>query len=183
MRVVWYTAMSMDGRIADATGSLDFLTTIEPRDDALAPFPAFLRTIDAVVVGATTLRWLLDGGHGWPHGDLATWLVSHDATLLERVGPTAAPLRRFEGDLATLFAEIEAGGHERVWLCGGGIVAGQALAAGRIDEVIVTVAPAVLGQGPSLFDAPSLPPCRFALADVAPVAGNAVRLHWLAIRS
>lgn len=182
MHVVWYTAMSMDGRVADGANSLDFLDTIQGGEDPLEEFPQFLSTIDAVVIGATTLRWLLDGGHGWPHGDLPTWLLSHDASLLDRVGPTEQPIRRFEGDAATLFAEIESQGHQRVWLCGGGVVAGQALAADRIDEVIVTVAPTALGDGPALFEAPGLPRRRFDLVEARRMAGNAARLRWLAIR-
>lgn len=182
MHVIWYTAMSMDGRVADDKGSLDFLNTIDGQDEALAEFPQFLSTIDAVVVGATTLRWLLDGGHGWPHDDLPTWLLSHDVTLLDRVGPTEQPVRRFEGDIAALFAHIESQGHERVWLCGGGDVAGQALAAGRIDEVIVTIAPAAVGNGPALFEASGLPVKRFQLMEAALIAGNAVRVRWVAVR-
>jgi dihydrofolate reductase len=43
------------------------------------------------------------------------------------------------GDVAPLFEWIERAGHERVWLAGGGDLAGQALAVGRVDEVIVTI--------------------------------------------
>ena len=47
MNVIWYTAMSMDGRIADGRESLDFLETIGRREAAEAEFPIFLATIDA----------------------------------------------------------------------------------------------------------------------------------------
>jgi riboflavin biosynthesis pyrimidine reductase len=179
MHVVWYTAMSMDGRIADAANSLEFLKTIRSGEEGGGDdFATFLASIDAVVVGATTLRWLIDGGHGWPHDDLPTWLVSHDEDLVDRVGPTRRPFQRFAGDVGELFATIEAQGYKRVWLCGGGAVAGQTLAAGRIDEVVVTIAPTALGAGPNLFDAAALPQRLFTLADVGR-AGSAVRLRWL----
>jgi riboflavin biosynthesis pyrimidine reductase len=179
MHVVWYTAMSMDGRIADAANSLEFLNTIRSGEEGGGDdFATFLASIDAVVVGATTLRWLIDGGHGWPHDDLPTWLVSHDEDLVDRVGPTRRPFQRFAGDVGELFATIEAQGYKRVWLCGGGAVAGQTLAAGRIDEVVVTIAPTALGAGPNLFDAAALPQRLFTLADVGR-AGSAVRLRWL----
>jgi len=109
-------------------------------------------------------------------------LHSHAATLLDRVGPNTQPRRRFEGDVAALFADIESRGHERVWLCGGGVVAGEALAIGRIDEVIVTVAPTAVGAGRALFQAPRLPHRRFELMEVTRIAGNAARLRWLAVR-
>jgi riboflavin biosynthesis pyrimidine reductase len=177
MYVVWFTAMSMDGRIAGPGSSLDFLESIQ--DDQAGPeeFAAFLATFDAVVIGGSTMRWLLDNGHGWPHRDLPTWLVSHDASLLEGIGVTDAPVTRVEGDLAPVFEAMEAQGHQRVWLAGGGDVAGQALVLDRVDEVLVTVAPTVLGRGPSLFDG-DLPERQFRVEE-ARVAGNAVRVRWL----
>jgi riboflavin biosynthesis pyrimidine reductase len=121
MEVVWYTAMSMDGRIADAEDDLSFLEAIGDRDDQGGDeFAAFLDGVDAVVVGAATMRWLLRSGHGWPHDDLPTWLVSHDQGLLERIGKTRSPVRLVDGDLAQMFADIEEAGHRRVWLSGGG---------------------------------------------------------------
>lgn len=182
MYVIWYTAMSMDGRIADDHESLAFLETIGPSGGDGGDgdeFTAFLATIDAVIVGASTLRWLLRGGHGWPHADLPTWLVSHDATLVAAVGHGPAPLRRIEGSLYKAFAEIEAAGHERIWLCGGGSVAGQALALDRIDEVVVTIAPTALGAGPALFDAAAMPRRSFHLAECRALGGDAARLRWL----
>ena len=82
------------------------------------------------------------------------------------------------GDVAPLFESIERAGHERVWLAGGGDLAGEALAVGRVDEVIVTIAPAVLGAGPELFDAAELPPHRFSLAEARAFGGTAARLRW-----
>jgi len=170
--------MSMDGRIADAANGLGFLDTIGEGHVSPAPFDDFIATVDAVVVGATTLRWLLDGGHGWPHDDLPTWLVSHDPTLGERVGATRAPLSRVEGDLSAAFAAIEAAGHAHVWLAGGGAVAAQALALDRVDDVIVTIAPTVVGAGAALFDATDLPERRFRVLAAGHTGGDTVDVHW-----
>ena len=179
MRVIWYTAMSMDGRIADAEHSLDFLGLIgEREDDWREEFREFIGSIDAVLLGAGTLRWLLANGHGWPHGDLPTWLVSHDQGLIVQIGDTEQPVRRVEGEVGAVLAEIEASGAGNVWLCGGGDLAAQALAADGVDEVIVTVAPTVLGAGPALFDGERLPVRRFRLAECHAAGGDAARLRW-----
>ena len=191
MRVIWFTAMSMDGRIATADDSLDFLDVIgsggsadvaEPAaTDApdSADFEAMLKSVDAVIVGASTLRWLLRGGHGWPHGDLPTWLITHDPGLAAAVGTTAQPLRVVSGSLETAFEEITAAGHQRVWLAGGGSVAGQVLALDRVDEVVVTVAPTAVGAGPALFDAAALPVRRFRLVECRALPGDAALLRWV----
>jgi riboflavin biosynthesis pyrimidine reductase len=169
VEIAWYTAMSMDGRIASAGHSLAFLDTLA--GSGLNDFEEFMRDVDGVLVGAGTLRWLVAGGHGWPHADLPTWLVSHDAALAESLS-----LRRVEGDLGPALAEIEAAGLQRVWLAGGGDVAAQVLALDRLDEVIVSIAPTVLGDGPSLFDG-AVPATRFELVECRS-AGDGVRLRW-----
>src|SRR5215470_9361485 len=106
--------MSMDGRIASSGDSLEFLSTIGPGDPADVDdpwaFERFLSRVDAVVLGASTLRWLLGATHGWPHGDLPTWLISHDATLVDQVGAVDAPFIRREGDVGPVFDEVERAG-------------------------------------------------------------------------
>lgn len=178
MRLIWYTAMSMDGRIAGAGDDMDFLSTIDSAGEPDDEFSAFIAGIDAVLIGGSTLRWLVDGGHGWPHGDLPTWLVSRDTQLRTRVGDVERPIHQRSGDLAPILDEIAADGHERVWLCGGGVIAGQALALDRVDEVVVTIAPTALGAGPSLFDAPDLPLHAFELTEVRRYGPQSARLVW-----
>jgi dihydrofolate reductase len=109
--------------------------------------------------------------------------VSHDAELATQVGQTAALFRRVEGELKAAIGAIRAAGHKRVWLCGGGNVAGQLLALDCIDEVIVTVAPVALGQGPALFDAPALTERRFGLIACHALNDRTARLHWVRTRS
>ncbi len=178
MEIVWYTAMSMDGRIATAGESLDFLDTIAEGEAAHGGFESFYASVDAIVVGAGTLRWLVRGGHGWPHGEKPTWVVTHDAALVAGLGETAAPLRRAEGDLRAVVDAIEASGARRVWLAGGGSVAGQLLALDRVDEVLVTIAPVALGAGPPLFGERALDLRVFEVAESRVIGGNAVSIRW-----
>lgn len=179
MKIIWRTAMSMDGRVAAAGHDLGFLETIDMGGEGDGGFSAFLESIDAIILGASTLRWLVRQGHGWPHGDIPTWLVSHDATLEQSVGATAAPFRRITGDLAPMLAEMEVAGHQSVWLCGGGDVAGQLLAMDRIDEVDVTIAPLAVGGGHSLFGDDPLALRLFEVAEPPRLAGNAVVVRWV----
>ncbi len=181
MHVIWYTAMSMDGRIATADHDLGFLDTVDTGGVGEQEFPALIESLDAVLVGASTLRWLVGGGHGWPHDDIPTWLISHDESLAEAVRPTRAPLRRVAGDVAVALDEIEAAGFDKVWLAGGGDLAAQVLALDRLDEVILTVAPTAVGRGPALFDGPVGDGTVFELAEARPI-GNAARLRWVRTR-
>lgn len=177
MKIIWRTAMSMDGRVAASGHDLSFLDSIDMGGDA-GDFPAFLASIDAIILGAGTLRWLLREGHGWPHKDIPTWLVSRDSALRAAIGPTQAAFRRFAGDLAPMIAEMEAGGHRRVWLAGGGDVAGQLLAIDRIDEVEATIAPLPVGGGYSLFGDRPLAARPFQVVQPPRLVGNAVIVTW-----
>jgi riboflavin biosynthesis pyrimidine reductase len=176
MEVVWYTAMSMDGRIASADHSLEFLDVIS--GPGANDFDEFIAGVDGVLLGAQTLRWLMRHGHGWPHDDLPTWLVSHDEALAESVRPTRAPFVRFAGDLMGAIEKMEQSGRRRVWLAGGGSVAAQVLELDRLDEVIATVAPTVLGSGPALFDGSGLSRRTFDLVECRSI-GSWARLRWV----
>jgi riboflavin biosynthesis pyrimidine reductase len=87
------------------------------------------------------------------------------------------------GDLAPLLDEIEASGAGRVWLSGGGNLAGQLLALDRIDEVQVTIAPVPLGAGPSVLGEQPLASRAFEVAECRVVAGNAVWIRWVRSRA
>lgn len=168
----------MDGRIASADHSLSFLETIGPRLDHKSEFSEFIAEIDAVILGASTLRWLMAGGHGWPHDDLETWLVTHDKVLVQKVGDTREPLHHVSGSLQGMVNEIRSVGHKNVWLCGGGNLAGQLLGLDAIDDVKVTIAPTVLGSGPALFDFDKLKHRRFKVVEACDGGGDTVRVHW-----
>ena len=181
MHVVWYTAMSIDGRIAGPGDDLSFLDTVQA-DGEERDFDDFIAGIDALVVGGGTLRWLHSQGHDLPHRGVPIWLVSHDDGLAARAAsadPEGTSVARVEGDLAAILDGIGVAGHERVWIGGGGDIAGQALAADRVDEVILTIAPTVLGAGPAVFDHASLPRRRFVLAECREYGRGSVRLRWL----
>jgi len=181
MHVVWYTAMSIDGRIAGPGDDLSFLDAVDGAGEE-RDFDDFIAGIDAIVVGSGTLRWLHGQGHDVPHRGLPIWLLSHDEELAARAAradPAGTPVTRAEGDVAAVLDGIAAAGHECVWIGGGGNVAGQVLAAGRLDEIILTVAPSVLGAGPAAFEHPSLAAGRFELAECREYGRGSVRLRWL----
>jgi riboflavin biosynthesis pyrimidine reductase len=185
VHVVWYTALSIDGRIAGPGDDMAFLDTVDGSGEG-RDFDDFIAGIDALVLGSGTLRWLHAQGHDLPHRGLPIWLVSHDRELAARAAaadPFGTHVTWVEGDVASILDEIGAAGHERVWICGGGDIAGQALAADRVDEVILTIAPTVLGAGPAVFDHPALELRRFELAECREYGRGSVRLRWRRYRS
>jgi riboflavin biosynthesis pyrimidine reductase len=185
MHVIWYTAMSMDGRIAGPDDDLSFLSHIKgDEEDAGSEFASFMSSIDGVIIGGSTMRWLLAHGESLPASGKPVWLVTRSSSLAAQVSALATdetPVHVVSGPLDPVVTAIADSGCSRLWVCGGGDVAGQLLAIDRIDEVVLTVAPVALGSGPALFDGGSLPDHEFTLQECRPY-GNSARLVWVRSR-
>jgi dihydrofolate reductase len=82
-----------------------------------------------------------------------------------------------EGGPAEVLAEIDAAGLGRVWLVGGGTLAGSFRMHQLIDECLITVIPIVLGSGVPLFTDDG-PVSRLSLVSTRTFAGGAVGLHY-----
>ena len=159
MRVVYYLAASLDGRIAGPAHDLSFLGTLSGKQGDYG-YAEFIESVDGLVVGASSWDFMKD--YPWSYGDRPMWVVTHRADPPQVEG---ADMRVFSGDVAALVDELESAGLERVWVIGGGNVVGQFLAVDRLDEVIMTLAPTFLGRGPALADG-DFPLRRFRLVEL-----------------
>ena len=74
-RVIYNTATTLDGYIADDVDSLSWLFVVPGADAAESDFSGFMDTIGALVMGSTTYEWLLRHEdmvahpEKWPYGD------------------------------------------------------------------------------------------------------------------
>jgi len=144
--IVYFAAMSLDGRIAGPDHDLTFLQTLKGAEN---DYEVFYADVDSLIMGAGTWEFMVRHG-SWPYGGKPTWIVTHAEELAPLAG--ADPIERFSGDLVQLVRLIEERGLKRTWLGGGGDLAGQLLAADLLDELILTVAPTFVGRGPALAD-------------------------------
>ncbi|TIC85938.1 dihydrofolate reductase [Nocardioides sp. GY 10113] len=153
-RVVFYTATTLDGFLADPDDSLDWLMRQEQDHQGALNYEEFIAGIGALVMGSTTYEWVRDNlersGEAWPY-ELPTWVMSsRDLPAVE-----GADLRFARGDVRAVHAAmLEAVGGpagKDLWVVGGGDLAGQFADAGLLDEVVVYVAPVVLGAGRPLL--------------------------------
>jgi diaminohydroxyphosphoribosylaminopyrimidine deaminase/5-amino-6-(5-phosphoribosylamino)uracil reductase len=186
-QVVWKVAATLDGRVAAADGTSRWITGPQAR----AEVHRLRATCDAVLVGSGTavtddpqltvrdaegrpaerqpLRVVLDRRGRLP----ATARVLDDAapTLVSRA---ATP--------AVLLAELFERDVRRVLLEGGPTLAAAFLGAGLVDEVVVHLAPQLLGAGPALVGDLGITTMGAALhlqvLDVTPMGGDVqVRLR------
>ena len=152
MAIQYFTASSVDGFIADPENSLEWLLSRDVDVDGPMGYSGFIQSVGALVMGATSYRWLLDneigadGGPAWPY-DVPCWVFTHQQL------PSVAPGIRFaRGRVSDHHAEmVAAAGDRNVWVVGGGDLAGQFADAGLLDEVWVQFAPVSLGAGAPLL--------------------------------
>jgi dihydrofolate reductase len=172
MRIAYYVAMSLDGRIAGPEHDLSFLQTLAQGPGGYG-YDEFIAGIDGLVVGASSWDFMKD--YAWTYGERPVWVLTHRDEIQAVEG---ADMHVFSGDVGELISELEGTGLEHVWVIGGGNVVGQFLAVDRVDELIVTVAPTFLGRGPALADG-EFPLRRFRLVRVDRAEGeDGVQLRY-----
>ncbi|MFI2721877.1 dihydrofolate reductase family protein [Streptomyces collinus] len=167
-KLVYYIAVTLDGRIAGPEGEYDFfLAGTEQQSAAYSAWANTLypetvptayraaagladtpnRSFDTVVMGAATYRAPLEQGVTSPYAHLRQYVVS--STLGHDVDPAVTVV---PGDPLTLVRELkrEKDSGADIWLCGGGKLAGALLP--EIDELVVKHYPVVAGAGIPAFD-------------------------------
>lgn len=172
MRVRVFIACSLDGFIAGPNDELDWLQESEGAEDTFTPF---LSQIGAILMGRRTYD-VVDGFVGdWPYGETPIIVATNRPLTTPRSWVQAA-----QGPIQQLVEQAKsmAGGLD-VYL-DGGIVIGQALDAGLIDEITLTLVPTVLGDGVKLFGK-TAQVHRLNLQSHRPIGGGMVELVFTRI--
>jgi dihydrofolate reductase len=163
-RAQYYCAMTLDGYIAEADDTLDWLMGYEGsfEGEGVEPGPMsgggsyerFYEGVGALISGATTYEFVLEHmaeGSEWPYKGKPCWVLS--SRDLPVPPGEDVDVRIVNAPVEDLYNEmIAAAGEQNLWVVGGGNVASQFADEGLLDEVLVTVVPVVLGAGKPLFD-------------------------------
>ena len=177
--VTLHMVSSLDGFIAKHDNSVSWMDTpgsvYEPGVAISAEeIAAFVKSIDCYVLGSRTYEHALQ--LGWPYGDTPVIVVT------TRKWPEASTRKNIEfysGDLKTLVDEKLAPRYRNIWLVGGALLSQHFLELGLVDEITLTIAPVVLGEGLRLFDG-SLKEKRWDLKKVAAYKNGFVELSYAA---
>lgn len=151
-RIRVYLGCSLDGCIAGPDDDLSWLHEDgagqgepPPAPDAL-DFATFMGQVGAMLMGRRTYDTVAKMGV-WPYGETPVLVATRRP--LDPVQPTIRPIA---GSITELLAEAQrVAGDKDVYLDGGALVR-QALDAGRVDEMVLTYLPILLGDGVRLFD-------------------------------
>jgi len=155
--VRYYAAQTLDGYIAEADDTLDWLMEYEGHfegadsDANQAGYEAFYEGIGALVMGSVTYEFVLAHGGDWPYPGKPCWILS--SRELPKPQGADVDVRVVSREIPDLIDEmLDSAGERDLWIVGGGNVASQFADHGLLDRVEVTVVPVVLGEGKPLFD-------------------------------
>lgn len=140
--VIAYLGSSLDGFIATPNESVSWLEDTPTIGDG--GFQQFYDTVDTVIMGATTYRWIKRHMPDYPYAVKENFVISHT------VEPSAEAIT-FTDDFSTLISKLKTQPGRNIWIVGGGQLIGQLLEAGLLTQLRITLAPTILGAGIPLF--------------------------------
>jgi dihydrofolate reductase len=144
-KIILYIATSLDGRIAEPDGGLEWLIGFPNPEKTDYGYKNLLASVDTVVMGGRTYRELLNMDVIWPYPEQMTYIISHHnwgekdkiKFITENIIETISELRSKDG--------------KDIWLVGGGELISMLLTADLIDEMQICYVPVILGKGIPLF--------------------------------
>ena len=123
-RTVLYISMSLDGCLARPDGDVSWLAGQDPDDPDPGTYPAFLSTVDTVVMGWTTYHQVVTqlSPGSWPYRGLDCYVAHPTAPL----PPQTEKIQAFSGPAHQLVEQLkrEPAGRD-IWICGGADTAAQ----------------------------------------------------------
>lgn len=143
-KVVLFIASSLDGFIATKNESMDWLEKVEGEGDN--GYSQFYDTVDTLILGKNTYNWIVRQGlDQFPYPNKKCYVLSnsqhHDTENVTFISD----------NLSKLINKLKEQSGENIWLVGGGDMFRSFLKEGLVDEIILTVAPTILGTGIPLF--------------------------------
>jgi len=139
---IYYFTMSLDGYIADAQGSVDWMTGAPNIDYG---FKEFYDQVGTILLGSKTYEHMLKMGDFFPYPDREVIVFTSN----DKLRLAGENVQLSQESATKMLARLQLGAEDGglIWIGGGGNLAGSLFEAGLIDELRVFVQPIVLGSG------------------------------------
>ena len=184
-----YVATSLDGYIADSEGAVDWLNELSEegpqkeksrrkeegeniREEKDYGYGEYLESVGALVMGRVTYEQVLSFGE-WPYKGKKTFVFTRNAKL-------SSPIKEVKvvnEDPVDFTKRLVESTEKRVWVVGGAQIANLFLNSGQIGEIILTIAPVLLGDGVDLFST-EFPKKSLILKQSTEFDNGMVQLHY-----
>jgi len=141
-----FIATTLDGYIATKDDSLEWLFKVDGKGDN--GISEFYNTVDTIIMGKRTYDWIkiFEPSVAFPYHDRNCYVLTrsniqnnNEVTFIHH------------DNIENLISKLKSQSGKHIWLVGGGLVVKTFLELNLIDEIIVTIAPTILGSGIPLF--------------------------------
>lgn len=144
-KLVLYIAATLDGYIATKDHNLDWLLSVDGEGDN--GYSKFYDTVDTVLMGRITYDWIIDHEKGdFPYQGKECYVFSRTKKDMKQ------HVKFISEDIIEFTKELKQKEGNNIWLVGGGATLKAFIKENLIDEIIVTIAPHLLGNGIALFN-------------------------------
>ena len=168
-----FIATSLDGFISDKNGGIDWLDTFPEINKIDTGYNAFTSELDALVMGRATFEKVLSFGIDWPY-KMPVFVLTNSLTQVS--AEYQGKVFLLKGSVEEVLQQIHEKGYHKLYIDGGSVIQ-DFLRSDKIDEMIVTIIPVLLGGGIPLFG--SLPkPMVFECTETKHFLGKVVQNHY-----
>ncbi len=156
MKCSVYIATSLDGYIATKDNGVDWLHTAgnseaDMGDNQDMGFNTFISTVDCMIMGRKCMEVISSMNitpEQWPYGNIRIVALSH--SVKEPPSNLQDKVEMYSGDIHNLVKKLEDDGFKHAYIDGGSTIT-SFLNLKLIQEMIITKAPVLLGEGIPLF--------------------------------
>ncbi|NLR93997.1 MULTISPECIES: dihydrofolate reductase family protein [Flammeovirga] len=156
MKCSVYIATSADGFIATLEGGVDWLHTAgnpdaDLKEDADMGFQKYISSVDCMIMGRKCMEVISSFNlteEQWPYGSTRIFALSN--TLKEAPENLKGKVEMYSGDILDLINLLASEGYKHAYIDGGSTIQ-SFLNLGLINEMTISRAPILLGEGIPLF--------------------------------
>ncbi|QGQ45200.1 dihydrofolate reductase family protein [Metabacillus sediminilitoris] len=142
--LVLFIATSLDGYIATKDESLEWLFNVDGEGDN--GYSEFYETVDTVLIGKKTYDWIIKHESGdFPYKNKECYVFSR-STIEDN-----EDVKFVNDDIVSFTNNLKNQEGRNIWIVGGGELLQSFIREKLVDELILTIAPTLIGKGIRLF--------------------------------
>ncbi|MFY0600076.1 MAG: dihydrofolate reductase [Cyclobacteriaceae bacterium] len=145
-KVKLYIAISLDGKIADENGNVDWLDKIPNPENESYEYHDLIESIDTTIMGNSTYQQVLSFPTPFPYAEMENYVLTKDTSLEKDEHVTYV-----SSNIKEKISDLKQKEGKDIWLIGGAEANTLIHNMGLIDEYMVFVMPIILGNGIPLF--------------------------------
>jgi dihydrofolate reductase len=143
-KLILYIASSLDGYIATEDHNLDWLFSVEAEGDN--GISKFLETVDTILLGRVTYDWIMEHEKDdFPYKDKECYVFSKEKRSNTEF------VTFIHTDIVEFIEKMKNKQGKNIWIVGGSELLKTFITKKLLDEMIITIAPVLIGKGIPLF--------------------------------